>query len=143
MGEGDILIDHIPLEVFDLVATLLETARITDLCVGRTRPFSGKKIGQRYLTIHPLPPQMIIQSRFIMAFRAGHMSMAGCSPRFHIGIHLVTEAAKGRTFREFKKGQRENKECDDAKDKRSLYCPGVIPSSFFKTQENIIPKSFD
>jgi len=132
MGEGYILIDHIPLEVFDLVTSLLEAARITDLCVGRTRPFSREEVSQGYLTINPFTSQMIIQSRFIVTFRAGHMSMAGCSPRFHIGIHLVTEAAKGRTFREFKKGQRENKECDDAKDKRSLYCPGVIPSSFFK-----------
>jgi hypothetical protein len=80
MGEGYILIDHIPLEVFDLVTSLLEAARITDLCVGRTRPFSGKKIGQRYLTIHPFTSQMIIKPGFIVTFRAGHMSMAGCSP---------------------------------------------------------------
>jgi len=75
---------------------------------------------------------MIIKPGFIVTFRAGHVAMAGASPRFHIGIHLVTEATKGRTFRELKKGQRENKECDDAKNKRSLYCPGVVPSSFSK-----------
>jgi hypothetical protein len=132
MGEGHIFVEHISPEVFGLVATLLETARIADLCVRHARPFSGKEVSQRYLTIHPFASHMIKKPRFIVTFRTGHMAMAGGSPRFHIGIHLVTEAAKGRTFREFKKGQRENKECDDAKDKRSLYCPGVIPSSFFK-----------
>ena len=68
-----------------------------------------------------------------MTFRTGHMPMAGGSPRFHIGIHLVTEATKGGAFREFEKGQRKDKECDDANNKRSLYCLGVVLCSFFKT----------
>ena len=104
MGEGNIFIEHIPLEVFGFVATLLETARIADLCVGHARPFSGEEIGQRYLTIHPFASQMIEKTRLVMTFRTGHMPMAGASPRFHIGIHLVTKATKGRTFCEFKKG---------------------------------------
>jgi len=133
MGEGHIFVEHISPEVFGLVATLLETARIADLCVRHARPFSGKEVSQRYLTIHPFASHMIIKPRLIMTFRTDHMAMAGGPPRFHIGIHLVTEATKGRTFREFKKGQRENKECNDTNDKRSLYCLGVILSSFFKT----------
>jgi hypothetical protein len=71
------------------------------------------------------------------------MPVAGGSPRIHIGIHLVTEATKGGAFREFKKGQRENKEYDDANDKRSLDCFVVCLSSSTKTQENIKPESFD
>jgi hypothetical protein len=80
MGEGNILISHISLQVIDLMATLLETAHITDLGVGHARPFSGEEIGQRYLAIHPLPPQMIEKTRLIMTFRTGHMAMAGGSP---------------------------------------------------------------
>jgi hypothetical protein len=53
VGEGHIFIEHIRLEVFGLVATLLEAARVADLCVGHARPFSGEEIGQRYLTVHP------------------------------------------------------------------------------------------
>jgi hypothetical protein len=55
----------------------------------------------------------------------------------------MTEATKGGAFREFKKGQRKNKECDDANDKRSLYCLVVFLGSPFKTYKNIDPKSFD
>ena len=59
MGEGHIFIDHIPLEVVGLVATLLETARIADLCVRRARPLPGEKVSQRYLTVHPFAFHMI------------------------------------------------------------------------------------
>jgi hypothetical protein len=143
MGEGHIFVEHISPKVFGLVAALLETARIANLCVRHARPFPGKEVSQRYLTIYPFASHMIIKPRLIMTFRTGHMPMAGGSPRFHIGIHLVTEATKGGAFREFKKGQRENKECDDANDKRSLDCFVVLLSSLLKTQENIKPKSFD
>jgi len=53
MGEGHIFVEHIPLQVIGLVATLLETARITDLRVGHARPFSREEVSQRNLTIHP------------------------------------------------------------------------------------------
>jgi hypothetical protein len=80
------------------MATLLKAAGIADLCVRDARPFSRKEIGERYLAIHPLPLHMIEKSRFIVAFRASHMLMAGSPPRLHIGIHLVTETAEGRGF---------------------------------------------
>jgi hypothetical protein len=86
---------------------------------------------------------MIDKPRLIVTLRARYMLVAGSPPGLHIGIHLVTEAAKGGAFREFKKSQRENKECDDADDKRSLDCLVVLLSASLKTQENIKPKSFD
>jgi hypothetical protein len=69
--------------------------------------------------------------------------MAGSPPRLHIDIHLVTEPAEGRAFREFKKSQGENNECNNTNGKRGFYCPGVFLSSFFKTKKNIKPKRFD
>ena len=46
MGKGHILIDHIPLEVFDLMTSLLEAARIADLRVRRARPLPRQEVGQ-------------------------------------------------------------------------------------------------
>jgi hypothetical protein len=143
MRKGHILIEHISPEFFGLVATLLETACIADLCVRHARPFPGEEVSQRYLTIYPFASHMIIKTRLIMTFRTGHLPMAGGSPGFHIGIHLVTEATKGRAFGEFKKCQRNNNECDDADDKRCLYCLSVVLSSFLKTRENVRPKGTD
>jgi hypothetical protein len=44
--EGYILVDHILLEILNLMASLLEATCIADLCVRRARPFPGNKIGQ-------------------------------------------------------------------------------------------------
>jgi hypothetical protein len=38
MREGHVLVNHIPLEIIDLMATPLETACVADLGVGSTRP---------------------------------------------------------------------------------------------------------
>jgi hypothetical protein len=124
------------------MAAFLETTRITNLCMGLARALPGEEVSQRYLTIHPFAFQMIVKPGLIMTFRTRHVFMAGSPPRLHIVIHLVAEATKGGAFREFKKGKRENQECNDANNKRSLYCPGVVLSSFFKTQKNINPESF-
>jgi hypothetical protein len=45
VGEGHILIDHIPLEILDLVTSLLKATRIADLGMRFARSFSGDKIG--------------------------------------------------------------------------------------------------
>jgi hypothetical protein len=45
----------------------------------------------------------------------------------------VTEATKGGAFCEFKKGQRENEEYDNANDKRSLYGLVVFLGPLFET----------
>jgi hypothetical protein len=59
MREGHILIDHVSLEVFNLMASLLEATCIVNLCMGSAWPFSRDKIGKRYLAIHPFPLEMI------------------------------------------------------------------------------------
>jgi hypothetical protein len=59
MGKGHILINHISLEILNLMASLLEATRIVDLRMRLARSFSGDKVGQRHLTIHPLPSQMV------------------------------------------------------------------------------------
>jgi hypothetical protein len=55
MREDHILVNHIPLEIFDLVAPLLEATRIIDLCVRHAWLLSGDEISQRYLSIYPFP----------------------------------------------------------------------------------------
>jgi hypothetical protein len=98
MGKRHILINDVPLKILNLVAPLLEAARIAYLRMGPARPLSGDEISQRYLSIHPLPPQMVDKTRLIMTFRACNMPMAGGSPRIHVGVHLVTHTAKGWTL---------------------------------------------
>jgi hypothetical protein len=115
------------------MAAFLKAARIADLCMGLARALSGEEVSQRYLTVHPFAFYMIIQPGLIMAFRTRHVFMGGSPPRLHIAIHLVAKATKGRAFCESKKGKRENKKCNDANNKRSPYCPGMVLSSFFKT----------
>ncbi len=44
--ERDILVDHVPLEVSDLVTSLLETTRIADLRVRRARPLPRQEVSQ-------------------------------------------------------------------------------------------------
>jgi hypothetical protein len=59
MGKGHIFIDHISLEIFSLMTSLLETARIADLCMGSAWPFSRDEIGKRDLAVHPFSFKMI------------------------------------------------------------------------------------
>jgi hypothetical protein len=98
VGEGHILIDHLVLEILDSMTSLLETTGVANLRMGPARPLSGDEIGQRYLTIYPLAFQMVEKPGFVVAFRAGHMTVARGPPRLHIGIHLVAEPAKGGAF---------------------------------------------
>jgi hypothetical protein len=102
--ESNILIDHVFLKIFNLMASLLKTTRIADLGMRPARCFSRDEIGQRDLTIHPFALQMIEKARLIVAFRTCHMSVTGSPPRFHIGIHLVTKAAESGTFGKSEKG---------------------------------------
>jgi hypothetical protein len=55
VGKSHILVDHISLQGFDLVATLLETTRITNLCMRFAGPFPRNEIGHRNLTVDPFP----------------------------------------------------------------------------------------
>jgi hypothetical protein len=92
--EGYILIDHILREFFNSMASLLKATRIINLRVGPARFLTREEVGQRDLTIDPFTPQMIEKSRLVVAFCACHMTMARGSPRFHISVHLVTEATE-------------------------------------------------
>ena len=95
VGEGHILIDHVSLEIFRLMTSLLEAGRIADLCMGLARFLSGDEVGKRDLSIHPLPLQMVEKPRLVVALGAGDMAVAGGLPGFDIGTHLVTDATEG------------------------------------------------
>ena len=95
VGEGYVLVDHVPLEIVRLVTSLLEAGRIADLSMGPVRFLPRDEVGQGDLTVDPFPLQMVEESRFIMALRTGHMAMARSVPGVDIGIHLMAEAAEG------------------------------------------------
>jgi hypothetical protein len=78
--EGDVFVNHISLQAVNLMAALLKTACVADLGVRRTRPFSRKEIGQRYLAIDPLPLHVIQESGLIVTFRAGDVLVTGSPP---------------------------------------------------------------
>jgi len=53
MRKGDILVNHISLEILDLVAALLQTAGIAYLCMRHGWFFPGDEIGKRDLPVDP------------------------------------------------------------------------------------------
>jgi hypothetical protein len=125
------------------MAAFLKTACITDLGVRCTRSFSRKEISQGYLAIDPLPPHMIEKSRLIMTFRASDMLVAGRPPGLHIGIHLVTESTKRGGLRKSEKTSKDDKENNDAKNKKDLDCLEVSTSTLPRLIEKIDPKDLD
>jgi len=98
VGKSNILVNHIFLQVFDFVATLLETTRITNLCMRFVWPLPRNEIGQRNLTINPFPSQVAEESGFIVAFGAGHIAMARCFPGLNIARHLMAGTAESRSL---------------------------------------------
>ena len=140
MGKGHILIDHIPLKVFDFMASLLEATRIVDLRMRLVWPFSGDKVGQRYLTIHPLPFHMVEKTRLIMAFRTCNIPVAGGPPGFHIGIHLMADTAKEGTLRKPEQPYNNKKKSDDGDGEEDLYSSEMSPCSFLRLFEKIDPE---
>lgn len=135
-----ILINHILLQVLNLMASLLKATGVTDLRMGFTGSLAREKIGEGNLAIHPLPLQMIEQARLVMALRTGHMAMAGGSPRLHINIHLVTESAEGRTFSKPENSERKNEKEDNTDDQRGFDGPAMFLSPLLKTEINIDPE---
>ena len=95
MGEGHILIDHVSFEIVRLMTSLLEAGRIADLGMGPVRLLSGDEVGKGNLPVDPFPLQVVEKPRFIVAFGACDMTVAGCLPGFDIGTHLVADAAEG------------------------------------------------
>ena len=106
VGEGNILVDHVSLEVLDLVTSLLEAARITDLGMGSVRPLSGDEVGQGYLAIDPFPFQVAQKPGFRVALGTCYLTMAGGLPGFYIRTHLVAETTERRGLRKLEKGGR-------------------------------------
>jgi hypothetical protein len=94
MGEGHILIDHIPLEILDLMTPILHTVTIINFIMDFLEAFPNHEISQGELEIYPLPLKMIHDTRIAMTIEAGHFVMRGCFPRIDIFLHIVTEAAK-------------------------------------------------
>ena len=86
---------------------------------------------------------MVKKSGLIMAFRTDHMPVAGGSPRFHIDVHLVTEATKSRALRKFEEADQDDKKNKDAKDKEDLDGLEVSLSAFLRLVEEVDPKDLD
>jgi hypothetical protein len=141
--ESHVFVNHISLQIVNLMATLLKAACIADLGVRRTRPFPRKEISKGYLAIDPLPFHMIDKPRLIVAFRASDMLVAGSPPRVHIGIHLVTESTKGRGLRKSQKTRKDDEEDHDAKNQEDLDGFEVSSSAPSCLIEKIDPKDLD
>jgi hypothetical protein len=86
---------------------------------------------------------MVDKSGLIMAFRTGHMSMAGGPPRVHIDIHLVTEAAEGRALRKLEKAYKNDKKNKDTKNEKDLDRLEMSLSASLRLVEEIDPKDLD
>lgn len=78
-----------------------------------------------------------------MAFRAGHMPVAGGSPRFHVDVHLMTEAAEGRALCKFEKADKDDKKNKDTKNKEDFDRLEVSLSASLGLIEEVDPKDLD
>jgi hypothetical protein len=86
---------------------------------------------------------MVKEPGLIVAFRAGHMSMAGSSPRIHIDIHLVTEAAEGRALCKLEKACEDDKKDKDTKSEEDFDGLEMSLSASLRLNEEIDPKDLD
>jgi hypothetical protein len=86
---------------------------------------------------------MIHKPRLIVTFRASDMLVAGSPPGLHIRIHLVTESAEGGGLRKSEKTSKDDKENNDAKNKKDLDCLEVSSSAPPRLIEKIDPKDLD
>ena len=71
------------------------------------------------------------------------MSVAGGSPRFHIDVHLVTEAAEGRALRKFEKTDKDDKKNKDTKRKEDLDSLEVSLSAPLRLVKEVDPEDLD
>ena len=74
--EGDVFVDHVPLEIRLLVAPFLEATRIADLRMGGIRFFPRDEVGQGNLAVHPFAFHVVEETGLVMTLRAGNLSMA-------------------------------------------------------------------
>jgi hypothetical protein len=118
--EGDVLVNHAPLQIGLLVAPFLKATRIADLRVGSARFLPRDKISQRNLAIHPLALHMVEKAGLVMALRAGHLPMARSLPGCDIAIHLMARSTKGGGLREFQEPRNDDQEKDAAENQKDL-----------------------
>ena len=81
------------------MASALQAARIINLGMRLGGTLAGNEVGQRELTISPLPFQMIFEPGFVMTFDAGDFPVGGRLPRINIDLHVVTNTAESRGLR--------------------------------------------
>ena len=143
MGEGNILIDHISLEILDLMTPLLQAACIANLRMWHGRLLPGDEIGQRNLSIDPFPFHVIEKTRCVVALGARHVAMAGGLPRIHIPTHLVTEATECRRLRKSEKTHEDNNKGDHAEEQKDLNPFDVFLGSSPRLSKEIDPKGFN
>jgi hypothetical protein len=118
--EGDVLVNHVPLQILLPVAPLLEATRIADLRMRCARFLPGDEVSQGDLTIHPLALHMVDETRLVMTLRAGYLSMARNFPGLDIGIHLMAGATKSGGLREFQEPRNDDHEKDAAEKEEDL-----------------------
>ena len=94
VGKANILKDHIPLQVINAVATLLQTVSIVHLIMQFSKPFANHKIGHSQLEIHPLPFEVVEKTWASVTFEAGDFIMGGRLPGIYIFFHVVTQPTK-------------------------------------------------
>jgi hypothetical protein len=141
VGKSNILVDHISLQVFDLVATFLETTRITNLCMRFAGPFPRNEVGHGNLAVNPFPSEVVEKSGFIVAFRAGHMAMARCLPGLNVACHLMAGTAEGRGLRNLESRSHKDQQHNERRDEQDLDCLTMSSNNAFDLVERVDPKS--
>ena len=142
MGKGDVLVDHVPLEIRLLVAPFLEATRITDLRMRCARFLPGDEVCQGDLSIHPFALHVVEKTRLVMTLRARYFSMARSLPGFDIAIHLMAGTTESGGLREFQEPRNDNYEKDGAEKQEDLDPFFVGPSASFGLRKEIDPKGF-
>jgi hypothetical protein len=143
VGKGDVLVDHVSLEVFRLVTSLLEAGSVADLRVGLRRFLSRDEVGEGNLSVDPFPFEMVEKPGLVMALGASNAFMAGGLPGIDVGIHLMAEAAEGGGLREFKQGHRDDEKNNDTEDQEDLDPLFVFLGSPLGLSEEIDPEVLD
>ena len=118
--EGDVLVDHVPLEIRLSVAPFLQATRIAYLRMGRVRFFPGDEVSQGDLSVHPFTLQVVKEAGLVMTLGAGDLPMARSLPGRDIGVHLMAGATKSGGLRKFQEPDDKDHEDDAAEKEEDL-----------------------
>jgi hypothetical protein len=119
MIECHILKNHLSSEIHFLMASLLETSAIANLCMGLGWPLPCDKHHQRDLTIPPLPLEMVDKARFVVTLGAIYEIVRRSLPGVHVDLHVVAEPTKGRGLRKLVADEYKNNEYNETKGEKS------------------------